>query len=226
MLTTLLGIITLVKRVQLSNASPPIFVILSGIVILVKFSQNQNALRPMLVTPFFITIDLIFLQLGSQLSRLGYQLSTLWLKSYISPFPLIVKVPLLSSFQVTFFPHFPDVAAMVLGETSSTGSSSGSPISVACGSSTSAASLVSSGAATSAVSASLPSSVANTLAGRTLRHMASASMRAIHRFPCFMYSSYSLFCGLHLLPKLYHNCMTHSTFFRPFSPNHLLLAPI
>ena len=50
MLVTLLGIVTLVRLVQNSNASLPMLVTLLGIVTLVRLVQTSNAWSPMLVT--------------------------------------------------------------------------------------------------------------------------------------------------------------------------------
>ena len=50
MLSTLFGIVTLVKLVQPENAESPILATLSGIVALFKLVQLENAEEPMLVT--------------------------------------------------------------------------------------------------------------------------------------------------------------------------------
>ena len=50
MLVTLLGIVTLVKLVQPSNASFPMLVTLPGMVTLVRLVRPENAAFPMLVT--------------------------------------------------------------------------------------------------------------------------------------------------------------------------------
>ena len=96
-----------------ANAKCPTFVTLFAISTFVNFPQSSKALSPILVTPFFITTFLM-------LPRAEYHGTySLEFQFFIAPFPLIVKVPLLSSFQVTFFPHFPDVTAITLGDTTS-----------------------------------------------------------------------------------------------------------
>ena len=57
MLSTLSGIVTLVRLVQSSNAQEPMLVTLSGIVTLVRLEQLSNAYSPMLVTGILLIVS-------------------------------------------------------------------------------------------------------------------------------------------------------------------------
>ena len=68
MLVTLLGIVTLVRLVQSSNAHPPMLVTLLGMVTLVRLEQLANAPSPMLVTLLGIVT---LVKLGAVIERIG-----------------------------------------------------------------------------------------------------------------------------------------------------------
>ena len=114
MLVTLFGTVTLVRPAQLENALLPMLVTLSGIVTLVISVHLKNAQLPILVTPSWIETDFTRFPHGADVIYFLLRESYVYVYSAISPVPLIVSRPLLSSVQVTLLPSLPQFPELTM----------------------------------------------------------------------------------------------------------------